>query len=184
MRWTALFADLEAQWEQAHREGLDAEVADRSRRESALVGMRDRLCAAVGGHVSVSLGAGGAVEGRLVDAGPDWLLVAETGQWEVLVPFGGVVSVTGLTTWTEPVGSGGAVGARLDLRWALRGLARSRAGLRVVLRDGTRLAGTLDRVGSDHVELAEHALGEPRRARAVVAVRLLPLSALAALRQS
>ena len=79
-------------------------------------------------------------------------------------------------------GSEGEVGRALDLRWALRGLARSRAGVQVVLVDATVLSGTFDRVGADHVDLAEHPPGEARRAAAVRQVRLVPLTALSAVR--
>jgi hypothetical protein len=183
VRWTALFADLEGQLEAAERADLAAEVTDRSRREAGLVGARDRLAAAVGAAVTVHLGPAGLVTGRLTDAGPDWLLLEEGAGREVLVPYAAVLSVGGLTARTQAPDTAGQVAAALDLRWALRGLARSRAAVAVLLRDGSVVPGTLDRVGADHVELAEHAAGEPRRARAVAAVRLVPLTALAALRQ-
>jgi hypothetical protein len=61
-------------------------------------------------------------------------------------------------------------------------LARDRTPVAVVLTSGDVLTGTIDRVGEDFVELAEHPVDEPRRAGSVRAVRLLPLSALAAVR--
>ena len=182
MRWRALFDDLEAQLAAADAADLQAEVSDRTRRESALVPLTDRLRAAQGQPVAVSVTAGGPLHGRLLDAGPDWLLLAEDGRGEALVPLASVLGVTGLGARTEP--AAGEVGRRLDLRWALRGLARDRAGVAVVLRDGSTLSGTLDRVGADHVDVAEHAPGEARRAGAVRQVRLVPLPAIALLRSS
>jgi hypothetical protein len=184
MRWQALFDDLEAQIEAADAAQLQAEVADRTRREQALLGLVDRLRATVDHPVGVSVWGGGTVHGRLVEVGVDWLLLEETGLRDVLVPLDAVLRMTGVGQRSEPPGSTGEVGRRLDLRWALRGLARDRAGLGVVLRDGTSLTGTLDRVGADHVDLAEHAPGESRRADQVRQVRLLPLTALALLRSS
>lgn len=183
MRWKALFDDLEAQVEAAEQAELDAEIRDRTRREAALVRTSDRLRAAVGQPLTLVLHGAGTVRGDLLDVGEDWLLLEEPGLREALVPSAAVLSVSGLGRRTSAPGAEGVVAARLDLRWALRGLARSRAALHVVLRDGSLLVGTLDRVGADHVELAEHAPGEARRTGAVRGVRLVPLPALALLRQ-
>jgi len=181
MRWTSLFADLEAQFEAAEAAELAAEVRDRSRREAGLVRAVDRLRASQGAPLSVSVLGAGSVPGVLLDAGEDWLLLEETGRREVLVPLAAVLGVAGLGRRTQV--QEGEVARRLDLRWALRGLARGRTAVQLVLRDGSGLTGTLDRVGADHVDLAEHVAGELRRPGAVQGVRLLPLSALALVRQ-
>src|SRR4051794_693603 len=182
MRWQALFDDLEAQLSAADAAELQAEVADRTRREAGLIRVVDRLAAATGQDVAVALGPPGLLRGRLLDAGVDWLLLAEAGAREVLVPLAAVLGVTGLVAQTGAPGAEGEVGRRLDLRWALRALARSRAGVTLVLRDGSAVGGTLDRVAADHLDLAEHAPGEPRRSGAVRHVRLVPLAALALVR--
>ena len=184
MRWQALFDDLEAQLAAADAADLRGEVADRTRREAGLLRVVDRLRPVEGQPVTVALGAAGTVHGRLLEAGPDWLLLAEHGAREVLVPLAAVLGVTGLGARADVPGSKGEVGRRLDLRWALRGLARSRAGVALVLRDGSAAGGTLDRVGADHVDLAEHAPGEPRRPGGVRQVRLVPLAAISLLRSS
>lgn len=182
MRWDDLFADLDGQLEAALAAELAGEVSDRTRRETALLGLTDRLRPSVGAALSVTCSGAGVLHGRLLDVGVDWLLLEETGRREVLVRSAAVLGITGAGAASEVPGSAGEVGRRLDLRWALRGLARSRAGVQVLLVDGTALAGTLDRVGADHVDLAEHPPGEPRRAAAVRQVRLLPVTALAAVR--
>ena len=53
MRWDDLFADLGAQWDAESRRELDAEVADRTRRERASVGLYERLAAAGDDVVSI-----------------------------------------------------------------------------------------------------------------------------------
>lgn len=184
MRWQALFDDLEAQVEAAEAAELHGEVADRTRQELGRLRVVDRLRAAEGHPLSVTVWGLGAVHGRLLDAGPDWLLLEETGMREALVPMAAVLSVSGLGPRAGVPLSEGEVGRRLDLRWALRGLARDRAGVAVTLRDGSVVTGTLDRVGADHVDVAEHAPGEPRRAGAVRQVRLVPLSAIALVRST
>jgi hypothetical protein len=183
VRWQALFDDLEAQLDAAAAAELQGEVAERTRLEQGRVAAGDRLAAAGGADVAVLVPGAGVVRGTLLDAGVDWLLLAEPPGREVLLPLAAVLSVSGLPRGAAPPDDG-PVGRALDLRRALRGLVRDRAGVAVVLRDGTTLTGTLDRVGADHVDLAEHAPGEARRAGLVRGVRLLPLPALALVRSA
>lgn len=183
MRWTSLFADLEAQFEAAEAADLAAEVRDRTRREAGLVRTVDRLRASRGAPVTVTVPGAGPVSGVLLDAGEDWLLLEQPAAREVLVPLAAVLSVTGLGRRTAAAQALGEVARRLDLRYALRGLARGRTAVQLLLVDGSVVTGTLDRVGADYVDLAEHVAGELRRASAVQGVRLVPLAALALVRQ-
>jgi hypothetical protein len=75
-----------------------------------------------------------------------------------------------------------AVTRRLDLRYVVRGLTRDRSPLQVLLATGDIISGTFDRVGSDFAEVAEHLTGEYRRHGEVSAVRVVSLSAIAAVR--
>lgn len=183
MRWRALFDDLEGQFEAAQAAELAAEVAERSRREAALLSLHDRVRAATGTRLQVHVPGAGALLGVVSSAGPGWLLLEVDGGAEVLVPTAAVLGVVGLGPRTAP-GDDSPVARRLDLRWALRGIARDRAAVTVGLVDGAQLTGTLDRVGLDHVDLAEHGLGEARRATAVRQVRLVPLSAVGLVRRA
>ena len=184
MRWDELFSDLAGQLSAAEAAERAAEVADRTRAEAGQLRLVDRLRPAVAAPVTAHVRAAGVVRGTLLDVGSDWLLVEEAGAREVLVPLAALLAVSGAGGPSAVPGAEGEVARRLDLRWALRGLTRSRSGVHVVLVDGSVLTGTLDRVGADHVDLAEHAPGEPRRAGAVRQVRLVPIAALAAVRRA
>lgn len=183
MRWEALFAELEAEFTAAGVLDAEAELRDRVRRETARLRLYDRLAAARGTEIGVQV-SGLIVHGRLADVGPDWLLVAEGQTREALIPLAAVASVGGLGRWSAPPGAHGRVAGRLDLRYALRGVARDRSGVALILLDGSTCTGTIDRVGGDFVEIAEHPVGEARRAKAVSGVRTVPLSAITVLRSS
>jgi hypothetical protein len=90
--------------------------------------------------------------------------------------------VRGLPPYARVPVSVGVVESRLDLASVLRALARDRAVVRLVLTDGSAVTGTIDRVGSDFLDLAEHATDDARRADAVTAVRAVAFSALAVVR--
>jgi hypothetical protein len=182
MRWDELFADLEAQLEQAEATELAGEVADRTRREASLLRIPDRLGAAVGRDLVVHCQGAGPVAGRLTEVGPDWLLLESPTRHEVLVNAVHVVDVVGLTPAAEQ--QDGKVWRALDLAWALRGLARSRVAVQVVQCSGAQRSGTLDRVGADFVELAEHPPGEARRPSSVHQVVLIPIAAMSVVRSA
>jgi hypothetical protein len=182
VRWEQLFADLEAQFAVAGEEEGATESASRERAEYGRLRLVDRLRGAQGQPVRLTCRGAGEVVGRLVETGVDWLLLVDEQQREVLVAAGAVRAVGGLGARTAVPAELGAVARRLDLRRALRGLARDRARVRCLLDDGTALAGTVDRVGADFLELAEHAIDEPRRRGSVTAVRAVVLDAVAVVR--
>jgi hypothetical protein len=184
VRWERLFADLEGQLEAADDAELAADVGDRSRRELALIRLVDRLRPAIGQSISVRLAGLGLLAGRLSAVGADWLLLDEAAGREALVPARAVLSVSGLGAGTDTPGSEGAVAAKIGLAHALRGVTRDRAAVSVVLIDGSTVSGTLDRVGVDFVEIADHPAGEPRRRDAVRGVWTLPLSAVGVVRST
>lgn len=184
MRWEQLFGDLAAQFDAAEAADLSSEVADRTRREWATTQLSQRLLASCGAHLRVTVAGGAAEVGVLSDAGPDWLLLA-TGRAgataESLVPLSAVTSISGLGG--HSAAELGTVERTLTLGWALRAVVRDRAPVTLVLTDASTLCGTLDRVGADYVDLAEHPLDEPRRDSALRGVRTVPLSALGVVRR-
>jgi hypothetical protein len=183
MRWDRLFDDLDSQADALAGTELDAEVTERTRIEVTRLGVVDRLRAAVDHPVEVRCVGAGSVHGRLAGVGADWLLVAEPFGREALVPLASVLAIRGLGRWSEVPGTEGRVAGRLGLRQALRGIARDRAAVQLLLTDGTPAAGTVDRVGADFLEVAEHPIGEPRRPSSVIRVTTVPLSALGVLRR-
>jgi hypothetical protein len=182
VRWDRLFDDLEAQLELADREDFAAQVTDRSRREIALVHLVDRLRQARGAPVELTIHGAGSLRGVIQRVGQGWLLLGVSSQPAALVPSHAILAVRGLPgAATEPA-TVGAVESRLDLGHVLRVIARDRSPVTLVLVDGSTCAGTLDRVGADFVDLAEHAPGEPRRAGEVSGIRAVTFAGLAAVR--
>lgn len=181
MRWEELFADLEAQAEALGLAERAAEVAELTRLEASRLDLASRLRPAVGTSIRVRLLGGMALSGRLGALGPGWLLLDEGAGREALLATAALVSVTGPGRLSETAGS--AVQARLGIGQVLRGLARDRSVVRICLTDSSVVDATLDRVGSDYVEVAVHAAGEPRRRGEVREVLMLPFGALAAVRR-
>ncbi len=189
MRWDHLFDDLSAQLEHE----LRAEQADLEQEEERLrlgrLPLRDRLVAlrrssGADGVVALRLVTGDLLTVRLVTVGRDWLAGAVDGaarSAQAAVPFAAVDAL--LLTPAQaadslvPVAEASELGARLGIAFLLRDLCRRRATLTIRTRTG-EATGTIDRVGRDHVDLAEHELDQPRRTGAVARVRVIPLDQL------
>ncbi len=197
MRWDRLFSDLEARFDEIADSEAIAEMADRQRVEAGAVGFAQRLAGSLGQPIRIRVAGGSAVGGVLRGVGPDWLLLSEGQGRDVLVAMCAVAIVEGLTAATALPMSG--VALRLDLRHAVRGLARDRSPVAVLVAGGTvtgangaaepgsnphgaEITGTIDRVGADFTEIAVHAAWEPRRAASVRSVVLVPLSAVMVIR--
>jgi hypothetical protein len=198
MRWDRLFADLEARFDEIGDAEAAAELADRQRVAIGAVRATQRLSGAVDQQIRVRLAGGASIGGVLRTVGPDWLLLVEAQARECIVALGAVTAVEGLIAATAPEMTG--LELRLDLRRALRGLARDRSPVAVGLTGwsgglaGTapgiasgsigsaEVIGTIDRVGADFIEVAVHAAWEPRRAGTVRSVALVPIEAVIVVR--
>lgn len=187
MRWEQLFADLDSRFADWADAELMAELPDRERQAAGSVTMVQRCAGAIGRSITVRTRGGRAHTGELREVGPDWLLLASAAEGETIVASAAVVTLDGLTSATGMPLT--VVASRFDLRLALRGIARDRAPVTIGVmgargdQGGTAdLSGTLDRVGSDFLEVALHPAWEPRRASSVRSVVLLPLAAVDSVR--
>ncbi len=176
VRWDDLFADLEAQLEAVGRATWEADVAELARAERARVTLAERV-AAHRDPIVVELAGGLRRTGRVADAGPDWLLLVDDGP-DAVVPLAAVRGLVGLGHRAAGPAPGRV--RPLGLTAVLRALVRRRVPVRLLLDQAPDATGTLDAVLADHLELAVHDPDVPRRASAVVGVRVVPLAALRA----
>lgn len=186
VRWDRLFADLEARFDDLADEQAAAEQADRDRVATGAVTVVQRLGGALDRRMRVTVLGGREHEGLLRRVGRDFLLIEDDFGRDLLIALDAVTAVSGLTAGTAPQAPDRPT--RLDLRRALRSVARDRAVVAVstgqgqIDQDRPEIWGTVDRVGADFIEIAVHPVGEPRRAGLVRSVCLVPLRAIAVVR--
>ena len=194
MRWEHLFDDLETQLErELTAEELNLEVEEERLRLGRL-SVRDRLVALHDSgkdsphRLVVTLTHGQRLVVHPVAFGRDWFSADITTEGlrpqQCIVPLSALATVSLEPTLVPrslsgPAASDGHVSlsGRLGLTFVLRDLCRRRRAIDLVLAAGD-LHGTLDRVGRDHVDLAVHERGVPRRESAVREVRIVPLAGL------
>ena len=196
MRWNNLFDDLEGQLEHE----LTAEDVDLKLEEERLrigrLSLRDRLVAIheldPKGAIRVMLVAGTTVAVRPTTFGKDWFaadVVEESDRHQQciipLAAIGGLVlgrsQVTSSLSPSAASDSPKSLSARLSLVFVLRDLCRRRRSVQLHLLGGD-VHGTIDRVGRDHLDLAVHEPGTPRRESAVLHLRVVPLAQIVLLR--
>ncbi|MFE5409886.1 hypothetical protein [Microbacterium sp. NPDC056569] len=194
MRWDRFFDDLEDQlaseWE-AERAALDSE-AERLRLSRVQLSERLTLLAARDAGAptvaSFDLADGATLRASVTGVGADWVALAPSDgpRGAVIVPFAsiGAIGMThaDLLRSARPAPARSPLADRLTLGFVLRDLVRRRAGVAVHLVSGRVLTGTIDRAGADHLDLAVHDQGAPRRADAVSGYRLVPFVAVAWIR--
>ena len=184
MRWDALFNDMESQLAEADRLALETEVNDRARAEMVGLPLEDRLRATIGCRIGVHLLCGDSIQGELLHAGAD-ALVLDADRHQVLIPYWAAARYTGLGRHMRAENS--RVRRSLGFAHSLRSLARDRSELVVTIGGGagmTRLAGVIDRVGSDYLDLAAVVPGEARRSGSVGQVSAIPFSVVAMVRSN
>jgi hypothetical protein len=197
MRWDDLFDDLESQLEQElGAEEVDV-LAEEERLRLGRLTLRDRLVVVtrpgerMPEELSVVLHDGQLLSILVRTIGRDWLAgeLAGPRRGSVLVPLAAIASVLPSGEQLARSVNGDlasdasiALSARLGMSFVLRDLCRRRAAVELCTRAESRLHGTLDRVGRDHVDLAEHEAGVPRRAAAVTRIRILPIEHLVLVR--
>jgi hypothetical protein len=185
VEWEHLFDDLEGQlaseWE-AERAALDAES---ERLRISKLDLRDRLRAlcAQSAVVVLELGDAERLHATVRTMGADWVAVtAQDDTRPMIVPISAITSVG--TDHGHLLGSLDAsaplapLRARMTLGFVLRDLAQRRVPVILSLRDGTLRHGTIDRAGADHLDIALHDSGEPRRTSTVRGFRIVPFTSL------
>jgi len=190
VRWDRFFDDLEDQlaseWE-AERAALDSE-AERLRLSRVQLSARLAPLAEGGGQarvVSLDLADGATLRARVTGVGADCValgLVDGPGG-AVIVPFASIATIgmphADLLRTARPAPSRSTLSERITFGFVLRDLVRRRAGVSIQLLSGRALAGTIDRAGADHLDIAVHDRGAPRRAGSVAAYRLVPFGTIA-----
>jgi hypothetical protein len=192
VRWDRFFDDLEDQlaseWE-AERYALDTE-AERLRlsrvrlaERLTLLGTRDTASPPTAAFELID---GTTLRASVSGAGADWVALAEERGGAVIAPFHAILAVaathTDLLRTARPLPPRSPLSDRLTFGFVLRDLVRRRAGVAVHLASGRSLTGTIDRAGADHLDLALHEPGAPRRSGAVVGYRIVPFAAVAWIR--
>ena len=191
MRWDRFFDDLEGQlaseWE-AERAALDTEA---ERLRLSRVALRERLAMLEdrerdAAPPSFEIVDGSVLSAEVTGVGADWVALQAARSVAVLLPFTAITAIamphSDVLRSARPATSRSALAGRMTFGFVVRDLVRRRVAVGVHLTQGRMLTGTVDRAGADHLDLALHDPGSPRRASEVTGYRIVPFSAVAWIR--
>jgi hypothetical protein len=174
-----VFDELEGEFEAGLRQEAEQEALAAVRAEVGATVLWEQLARRIGRETTVLAGAR-AFRGVVVASYPEFLVLRAVDGTEHLIRYGPAASVA---LSAEPPAlrpAPPAAARRYQFALALRELARRREPVRVELVQGARCDGTIEAVGSDYLEVAEHDLGEARRRAAVRARRFVGFAAVVA----
>lgn len=196
MRWDLLFDDLASQLDLEQRAEERALALEEERLRLARLGLRERLQAlsnplAEGAGIRMHLRGGQVVSVRPSAFGRDWLsgeLVERVPARSCVLPLVSIAAIVperaqldesagmdvAAEAGTGPGPSAPGLVDRISLSFVLRDLSRRRTPVTLATEDG-ELHGTLDRVARDHIDLAVHEPGLPRRDENLQGYRIVPL---------
>ena len=190
MRWDRFFDDLEGQlaseWE-AERAALDTEA---ERLRLSRVTLRERLAVLEDREGSPALPSFEIVDGTVLAAevtgvGADWVALQGARAVALLLPFTAIAAIglphADVLRSARPAARS-SLADRMTFGFVVRDMVRRRVAVTVHLTHGRMLTGTIDRAGADHLDLALHEPGSPRRAAEVTGYRIVPFSAVAWIR--
>ncbi|HZM29906.1 MAG TPA: hypothetical protein VFB77_05420 [Acidimicrobiales bacterium] len=174
-----VFDELEAEFEAGLRREAEQETMAAVRAEVGATLLWEQLARRIGGDATVFAGTR-AFRGGVVASYPEFLVLRAADGAEHLIRYGPAVSIALPAEPPTLRPAPPTAARRYQFALALRELARRREPVRVELVDGARCDGTIEAVGSDYLEVAEHDLGEARRRVAVRARRFVGFAAVAA----
>ncbi len=172
-----VFDELEAQFEAGLRREAEQETVAALRAQVGATPLWEQLARRTGVKGVVRVGAR-LVRGTVTASYPDFF-VLQGGDGAQHLVRSEATSIALPPDPTSPQPAPNATARRYTLSLALRELARRREPVLLELIDGNTVAGTIEAVGSDYVEIAEHDIGEARRETAVKARRLTAFAAVA-----
>lgn len=171
-----VFDEMEAGFEAGLRREAEQEAVAALRAQVGETRLWEALARCVGMEVAVRAETR-LLRGTLLAGYPDFFVLRSDDGGQHLVPIGPAATVTLPVARSAPRPV--PVASRYRLALALRELARRREPVRLQLAGGGTAAGTIELVGRDYLELAEHNPGEARRESALTGRRLLGLASVA-----
>ena len=139
-----------------------------------------------GAPPSFEVSDGTVLSAEVTGVGADWVALDGGRSGGLVVPFASIGTIgmphADMLRSARPAAARSALAERMNFGFVMRDLVRRRVAVAVHLTRGRTLSGTIDRAGADHLDIALHEPGTPRRAGEVTGHRIVPFAAVAWIR--